>query len=423
MRARSTSLLFALAAALPGCTLFLQDELDKVAATIGEEGEGEEGEGEEGEGEEGEGEEGEGEAGEGEGEGDDDDPACELEERLVVVRDGGSLTDVLQVYALEPGRFLRVRPEGVAGNLNLENSDNPDAPGITAFALGTNNRMYLTGGEFIYSIDRTDFSQKELAGRGALRIGSFARANTMHAVSGTLFAIGDTTYKIAEAAGVGETPAEVRLPDDYRRSAAFTITSGGRREDFIAMIGDAGYAVISSVDGADPVPTVTYDEDINPVRFNEYGGGSFLPRGIAFDSTTKKLLLGDFGRVVVIEAATGFAISPPESDFVFPGDTDAEVVAIAARGGSAWVLLGRGFENLFRLDLSTSPPEATQIATVDVSSFGRSLVAGCRRLVVSDFQTVFALDRETLAPITQLTIPDVEQISIVKRADLGLAGD
>ncbi|MDP2344346.1 MAG: hypothetical protein Q8O67_25530 [Deltaproteobacteria bacterium] len=397
-----------------GCSFYIGDLLEEARVNVAEgegEGEGQEGEGE---GEEGEGE-GEGEEGEGE-----TDPACEEEERLVIVRDDS--VDVLQVFDLVPNRFVRRRPAGVVGNVNLENDDGlaVNGFGVDSFALGTAGRLYLTGGSFLYQLDAATLTQESIAGKPQVRSGG--SAFTVQVVAGNVVMAGNQLDMFPEGAPIGTVTTEITGPnDDYHRSVRFTVGA----EDFIAVNGRFGYVVLSSTAGAPPSPTVVYDEDFTENRFHEYGGGTFHPRGIAFDNTTKKLLLGDEGRVIVLEHANGFAIDPADdsADFVLPNAAESWVQAIATRGGFAWVLFERSADNLMKLDLSVSPPVAVDVATVDTDSFGRSITVGCKRVVVASFNQIIAVDRNDLSPITSLAITDLEHIAIFSRTALGLDGD
>jgi hypothetical protein len=307
-------------------------------------------------------------------------------------------------------------------NVNLENDD-PNAlnNGVDAFAFGSEHRLYLSGGSFVYQLDSSTLAQENIAAKPELRLGG--SAFTMQVLGGEIITAGDSLLHITEGPQVGQVPEPFAGPnDDYHRSIRFSVGN----EDFVAINSRFGYVVLSSVDGGPPSPTVVYDEDFNEVRFHEYGGGTFAPRGIAFDPTTRKLLLGDPGRVIVLSYDNGFGIGDPTDDagdFVLPNNSDALVQAIATRGGFAWVLLARGVDNLIKLDLSQSPPLAVDIATVDTSSFGRSITVGCRRVVVGSFDKLIAVDRNDLSPVATLAISDLEQIAIVKRTTLGLAGD
>jgi len=408
-----------LAAVLPlsaGCSLYIQDVLDQAANNVVAEGEGEASEGE------GEVAEGEGEVAEGEGEGeviDDDDPACEENERLVIVRDDS--VDVLQVYDLAPGRFVRHFPEGNAGNVNLENDDPAvgNGFGVDAFALGTAGRLYLTGGSFLYQIDTATLTQENIAAKPQMRIGDTA---TTVQVTGTNIVIaGSNIQQVVEGAGVGVVPTVFNGPNDnYHRSVKFSVAG----EDFVAINSRFGYVVLSSTGANLPTPTVVYDEDFAENRFHEYVGGNFQPRGIAFDATTRNLLLADIGRVIVVNHATGFSIGDPDDDagdFVLPpGSETRRIQAIATRGGFAWILLDRGIDNLMKLDLSQSPPVAADVTTVDTDGgFGRSLTVGCRRIVVGSFTKLIAVARADLSPIATLAIADLEQVAIVPKSAIG----
>ena len=406
-----------------GCTFVVGQALEEAKANIAE-GEGDEGEGaegEEGEGEEGEGEEGEGNEGEGEAV-NDNDPACEEDERLLVARDDDG-TDVFQVYDLLPGRFRRRTPNNNGANVNLENDD-PIAAGngfsVDSFALGTEGRLYLTGGSFLYQLSASTLTQQNIAAKPQLRASSIY---AVQVVGSTIVLSGDTIETIPEGPAVGERPVEVPgQASNYHRSVKFSVDG----EDFVAINGEYGYVVLSSVAGAPPTTTVVYDEDFTEVRFHSYGGGTFTPRGIAFDTTTRQLLLGDLGRVIVLDYDSGFSIGDPNDDagdFVLPNDSDAPVQAIATRGGFAFVLFERGNDNLLKLDLSQSPPVAVAVATVATSSFGRDIAVGCRRVVVAAQNDLIAVSRDDLSPVATNAPGSLGHIAIVKKSALGLAGD
>ncbi len=58
-----------------------------------------------------------------------------------------------------------------------------------------------------------------------------------------------------------------------------------------------------------------------------------------------------------------------------------------------------------------------------VDSFGRTIAVGCRRVFVAGFDKVVAVDRDTLDAAGNLTTRDTEYVRVVKKNDLGLAGD
>ena len=367
---------------------------------------------------EGEGE-GEGEGkGEGEGEGEGERPSCEEAERLVVVRDDRS--DALQVYATVGG-FLRRRPTGVVGDVVLDNDD-PSARnngyGASAFALGSDDRLYVVGDSFAYQLQRSTLTQQDIAGRTMALLQVFGSYDTVQVLGGRIVAGGADIRALVEDAAVGATFEPVYSGDTFLRSTAFSLDG----TDYAAFSADHGWVVLSSTGGAAPTSTFV-DTEFDTDRIHDFGDG-FTPKGIAFDATTRQLLVGDQGRVLVARPEDGFALPDVAGDFVLADGGTPDVVAVAAQGGVAWVLLKRGRDNLITLDLTTSPPTARALLTVPgVDNFGRAIAVGCRRVFIASYDRVVAVDRETLSSPATLSVRDVKQVTVVSRAALGLQGD
>jgi hypothetical protein len=417
MRTTKTSLvLLAVLAALPGCSLYIDGELRKAQALVNE-GEGE-GDGREGEGEGEEGE-GEGEIAEGEGEIDDTDPACEAEERLLVVR--ADSTDVMRVYDLAEGGMRRRFPQGVTTNLNLDNDD--PVAGDQGFelnhvAIGSDDRLFMIGDRFLYQLEASTLTQQEIGGRTQLVLESFASVDHVEVLNNFILPIGPDIKVLAQDAEVGATASVLHDGDEYLGTTTFSTADG----KFVAASAEYGYVVVGAFGDAPPEVVTSVDTEFDTARIH---GFSRTPKGIAFDASTQQLLLGDLSRVIVMRAADNFQMpASADGDYILPGDNDSiDVAGIAARGGFAWLLLRRSNDNLVKLDLSTSPPRAVDIATVDVSSFGSSIVVGCQRVFIANYEKVVAVSRDTLATVGTLPLTSVARIRLVQRSALGLVGD
>jgi hypothetical protein len=396
-------------ALLPGCSLYVNDVLAAAEAdVVGDEGEGE-----------GEGNEGEGEGEGGEGEGENTDPACEADERLIVLRD--EEVDAVQVYALDNGGFVRRRPAGTNANVNLDNDDQNaqnNGYGATGVALGGDDKLFVVGSRFLYQLDRGTLDQEPIAGRTQLTLEAFGSASHVEVIGDTVLTFGINVRSFPVNANAGAASVEFHTGDDYLGSTRFRIGT----TDFVAASAEYGYVVIGAEDGEAPTVRAFLDTEFDTDRIHSFGSG--LPRkGIAFDPATRKLLLGDFGRVIVMSADNNFLFpEDDDGDFVLLDGGTSDVTAIAARGGFAWVLLRRGTDNLIKLDLSQSPPRSVAIGTVDTSSFGRDLAVGCRRVFASGSDNVVAADRDTLRPAGQIPVRP-SGMRLVKREDLGLEGD
>ncbi len=389
-------------ALVSGCSIYVNDVLnaaDDDIVGLGNEGEEGEGEGEEGEGE--------------------DDPACEAEERLIVLRDES--TDSVQVYALDNGGMVRRRPEGTNANVNLDNDDQNaqnNGYGAAGAALGGDGKLFVVGDRFLYQLDSATLDQETITGRTQLTLETFGSANHVEVLGNTILTFGINVRSIAVDADAGATSDEFHTGDDYLATTRFKIGS----TDFVAASAEYGYVVIGAEEGEPPTVRAFLDTEFDTDRIHSYGSG--LPRkGIAYDPATRKLLLGDQGRVIVMSADNNFLFPDDDAgDFALAEDFPPDVAAIAARGGFAWVLLRRGRDNLIKLDLSQSPPRSVAIGTVPTESFGRDIVVGCRRVFVTSFDKVASVNRDTLAAAGQIPVRP-EGIRLVKRADLGLAGD
>ena len=403
-----------------GCSFFIGDLLDDARVNIAEgEGEGVEGEGE--------GTEGEGEAAEGEGEIDDNDPACEEDERLLVVRDdrSGSGVDALQVYDLRPGSFRRRFADSNDQNVDLVN-DNSDAQnngfGAASVALGSDDRLYLVGERFVYVLRKSSLLQRDIDGNPMLTIPGFSRYTSAQVLGGHIVLAGSDVVERDEDAPFGTAMTVLKDGDDYGRSVAFTVSG----TNFVAVVGAFGYVLFTDTGPAGaPVVGTNIDVEFDGGRFNTYGGGRAARKGIAFDPTTRSLLVGDFGRVVVAKETDGFDAlqNDGSGDLLIAGAEQTEVQGIAARGGSAWVLLGRSSNNLLKIDLTTSPPTTIDQATIDTDGFGDSITVGCRRVIVAGFNGIFAVSRDTLDAAGNVGVLDVEEVRLVRRIELGLDGD
>ena len=390
-------------AALCGCSFYVNTELEALTPSEGE-GEGEDEEGEEGEGE-------------GEGEEDDDDPACEADERLLVVRDDSTTSgaDALQIYTLANGAFARRFPEGNNGNVNVENDDS-NAYSISDVAIGTDNRLYLVGSSSLYQFNRSTLTQETITGRQQLILESFGSANQVEVVNGRILTFGDNIRSLNEGADAGAIAAEFHTGDDYLGTTTFSIGT----TKYVAASAHYGFVVIGAEGDNPPGVVGFHDGEFDDGRINSFGSGH-PPKGIAFDTLTRKLLLGGNGRVIVI--GDDFVLpETDEGDFLVANST-SDVAAIAARGGFAFVLLRRGTDNLIKLDLSQSPPRAVGIATVQTDSFGRGLAIGCRRVFAIGPDRVVAVRRDTMAAAGNLALRGVERVRVVKKQDLGLAGE
>ncbi len=400
-----------------GCSFYIGDLLEEARANIASEGEGE-------------GDGGEGDTGEGEGEGeiDDDDPACEAEERLLVVRDdraGGGL-DALQVYDLQPGSFRRRFAEGNDLNVDLVNDDDnaeTNGYGASSVALGSDDRLYVVGDRFLYQLRKSTLVQQDIDGGPMLTLAAFSSFTSMQLLGEHVLIAGTADLlDRAEDAPVGSAPLVLSQHDTYGRSVAFNVDSTG----FVVVVGAFGYVLYTDT-GAGGAPAVGPDIDVesDTARIHSFGGVQAAQKGVAFDATTRSLLIGDLGRVIVAPESDGFdaSLGDGSGDLVIADAEQVSVLGIAARGGSAWVLLGRSTNNLLKIDLNTSPPTILDQTTVDTNGLVGSITVGCRRVVVAGSAGIKSVARDDLSPTGNLGVADVSEVRLVRRIQLGLAGD
>jgi hypothetical protein len=218
---------------------------------------------------------------------------------------------------------------------------------------------------------------------------------------------------------IGAVAELLHRGDDYLGTTAFSIGDISS----VAASAEYGYVVLASDRGGPPQVVQVHDTEFDTDRIHSFGSG--LPnKGIAFDPATRSLLLGDQGRVIVMRAEDNFVFPEDDAgDYVLPGGFAPDVRGIAARGGFAWVLLGRGTDNLVKLDLSQRPPRAVDIATVPVDSFARSITVGCRRVFIAGFDKVVAVDRDDLDAAGTIAVRDTQHLRVVKKTVFGLADD
>ncbi len=260
--------------------------------------------------------------------------------------------------------------------------------------------------------------QQNITGRTQVTLEAFGNVGKVEVMNGTILTFGINLRSLPEGADVAAVSTELPTSDDYLDSTSFTIGT----TKYAAASAQYGYVVVAA-DGDNPPGIIqVHDGEFDSDRIKSFGSG-FPPKGIAFDPVTQKLLLGGNGRVIVLNAQNDFLLTPDASgDFVLAGST-SDVAAIAARGGFAYILLRRSNDNVIKLDLSQSPPRAIDVATVDVSSFGRTLAVGCQRLFVGGFDKVVAVSRDTLDVSNTLAVRDTRRLLVVRKSELGLAGD
>jgi hypothetical protein len=326
------------------------------------------------------------------------------------------------VFALDNGGLLRKFPTGNAGNVNIDNDDvnaQTNGWGASGLALGADNHLYVVGDRFLYQFERSTLTQQDITGRTQVTLESFGTMKHVEVLGGQILTFGINVRAIPENPEVGATSEVLHQGDDYLGTTSFSI--GTIR--YVAASAEYGYVVIASDNGGPPQVVAVHDTEFDTDRIHSFGSG--LPnKGIAFDAATRKLLLGDQGRVIVMRADDNFVFPEDAAgDYVLPGDFGPDVRGIAARGGFAWVLFGRGTDNLVKLDLSQSPPRAVGITTVPVDTFARTIAVGCRRVFVAGFDKVVAVDRNTLDAAGTLATRDTEHLRVVKKTELGLAGD
>jgi hypothetical protein len=400
---------------LVGCSMYVDDLLTIAEADVVESGESPGGD------------DAPDDPGEGEGEGqdpdtveDDDDPACEANERLLVVRD--QEVDALRVYALDDGGLVRRFPTGTTANVNVDNDDTAaqsNGWGLTGVALGQDQYLYVVGDRFLYRFDSRDLTQQTLTGRVQVTLENFGQASFVEVIGDSVLTFGDNVRRLPQDAEVGAAAELLHQGDDYLGTTTFRIGT----THYVAASASYGYVVIAAEEGGPPQVVQVVDTEFDTERIHSFGSSVFR-KGIAFDAATRTLLVGDQGRVIVVSAEGQFVLPTDDAgDYVLADGATPDVAGIAARGGFAWVLLRRARDNIIKIDLSQRPPRGVALATVPVESFGRAIVAGCRRVFVVGADRVVALDRETLAQSSSLPIEDVENIRIVRRTELALAGD
>ncbi|HEY1098245.1 MAG TPA: hypothetical protein VGF99_04930, partial [Myxococcota bacterium] len=326
-----------------------------------------------------------------------------------------------QVYDLDDGGIRRRRPQGEAGNVNLDNEDataQQNGYGASHVAVGSNDRLYIVGDRFLYELRASTLQQRTITGRTQLTLESFSTVGHIEMLNDQILTIGPDIKVLAEGAPVATTPTVLHDTDTYLSSTSFSF--GDTR--YVAVSAEHGFVVVGSVDGGAPQVVSFLDTEFDTARIHQFFN---TPKGIAFDNATGSLLLGDHGRVIVLQAPNFiYDEDADEGDWVLPGDTSGiDVAAIAARGGFAWVVLRRSNDNLIKLDLSTTPPTAVLVETIDTGGFGRHIAVGCKRVFITAPSKVIAVRRDDLGPAGTVAVTDLERIRIVGRTALGIAGD
>ncbi|MCC7070969.1 MAG: hypothetical protein IT383_06595 [Deltaproteobacteria bacterium] len=402
---RTTVVMCALA--LSSCTLFLEGELAAIRAQLEDEAEGE-GEGDEGEGE-------------GEGELPDSDPRCEEQERLIVIRDDPE--DAVRVYRFTPGAFLRIFPAGTTDNVVVENDD-PNAINngysLSGGTLDDAGNLWLVGDRFLYRMEASTLTQGQVAGRQQLTLSAFGSFSSVVITPGHIVAVGSDAVALAKDAQAGDTVSVIEDSNDYHRGVAFPIDG----LTFVAGVATDGFGVWQTAGLALPAAySVIGNRDD---RFDTFGG-SVVSRGIAFDPITRKLLLGNVTGIVVTPYDQGFGVPDVDTDWSFPDDAQAEAAAIGARAGKAYVAAAyRSTDNIFQLDLAFTPPRALDVGSVGDGGRATSLAVGCRRMVLGSAGVgggIWGLTTDGLEAAGAIADSAVEQVFIVRRDALGLAGD
>ena len=395
--------------ALNGCSLYVDGQLRDASKAIGD-GAGE------GEGE-GQGGEGEGAAGEGEG----DDPACEDRERLVVVTSDPE--SPLQVYKLVAGGLVPLSPTGFVppdGKLVKENgTDLADTVQGAVFSKD-DGRIFLVDGNRYYSVDASTLVQVAVrTPETAVLANSFPSFHGVAVTARYVIGAGNGLLGLDRQGGVADPPVALQSAGSFHSAIAFAKDS----VTYVAANSERGYQVLETVDPAgQPSAASGADDD---TRFGNFGGAQSR-RGLAFDSVTGSLLLGDDDGVIVPKSP-GFALPPATDDYVLPHGSF--VTALGARGGKGYVANESG--DVYEVDLTTTPATTVEVSswdTIATAGIPQPFVVGCKRafLVVGGFggPTIFAYDRDTLAPSGGG--PEVHNIIdafLVNKADLALVGD
>ena len=205
--------------------------------------------------------------GEGEGEGqdpedvdDDGDPACEANERLLVVRD--QEVDALRVYALDDGGLLRRFPAGTTANVNVDNDDaaaQSNGWGLTGVALGQDQDLYVVGDRFLYRFDSRDLTQQTLTGRVQVTLESFGQASFVEVIGDSVLTFGDNVRRLPQDAEVGAAAELLHQGDDYLGTTTFRIGT----THYAAASASYGYVVIAAEEGGPPQVVQVLDTEFD----------------------------------------------------------------------------------------------------------------------------------------------------------------
>jgi hypothetical protein len=402
---------FAALASTTACSLWVDDQLTRDAAKLGFHGAEGEGEGA------GEGEGGAG--GEGEGEG-ATDPACEDNERLVIVT--SDPTNPLLVYKLVPGGLVAVSPTGFTapdGALVTEAGDSAANLAGATFDVATAS-FFLVDNTRYYAVDAHSLKQSDVRTPEKVVNAGFPSFHGVTATARYVIGAGNGLLGLDRQGAVASAPDALQSSDSFH--GAITFSKDG--VTYVAGNSEHGYQVLASstADGT-PTPSAGADDD---TRFADFGGAQ-ARRGLAFDAATGSLLLGNDKNVIVPLASSAFALPAASTDYVLPKGNFVD--ALAARSGKGYVADESG--DFFEIDLSKSPPTTIEVSSwnpTQVSAIPEAIVVGCKRAVVAlggfGGPTIVSYDKDTLAPYGGG--PEVHSIVgalIVNKTDLALTGD
>ena len=326
-----------------------------------------------------------------------------------MVRDDS--VDVLRAYALDNGGLARRFPAGITTNVNIENDDDAaqrNGYGLSHVALGGSDRLYMAGDRFLCQLKRSTLQ---------IVVQNFGNVGHVEIMGNFVVPVGGDIQFLAQDAPGLTNPTVLHDTDDYLSTTSFCLGN----DHYVAISAEHGSVVVATLAGAPAEVVTSVDTEFDTARIHQFFG---TPKGIAFDQTTRQLLIGDSSRVIVVKADEGFVLPDDDAgDYILPGDSEVDVAAMVARGGFAWALLRRGTDNLIKLDRSQRPPVFAGVATIPVDSFGRAMAIGCRRIFITGPGKVVAVRRDDSGAAGSLTVDDIERIRLVGRGGLGLDGD
>lgn len=273
---------------------------------------------------------------------------------------------------------------------------------------------------FLYRLEASTLTQGQVAGRTQLVLSSSGSYSSLAITPGHVVAVGSEVVALARDAQAGDLAATVEDAGDYHRGVGFGIDG----LTFVAGVGQDGFGVWQTDGLALPA---AFSVIVNRADRFDYFGGPAVSRGIAFDPITRKLLLGNLTGVVVTPYDQGFGMTEVATDWTFPESAEAEAAVIGARAGKAYVAAAyRSADNIFQLDLSFTPPQAIGVASVGDGGRAVAMAVGCRRVILGSGGVgggIYGLTTDGLEPAGSIADSGVEQVFLVRKDALALAGD